>query len=70
VKFLKARELAELEAKKHIEKLNGLLKKREEKEKKMQELMNESSLERLMNVQRANQKRDTAKSKIEKIRRE
>jgi hypothetical protein len=44
---MRARELAELEAKKHIEKLNDIMMKRQSKERKMQEIIEENSLERI-----------------------
>ena len=42
-----ARELAEQEAKKHVEKLNTLMMKRQNKEMKMKEILLENSLEKL-----------------------
>ena len=63
---MRARELAEIEAKKHVEKLNEIMMKRQNKEKKMQEILEENSLERMARLEMAKEKRKQAKSKMER----
>ncbi|CDW74172.1 UNKNOWN [Stylonychia lemnae] len=66
VRFMKAREQAEQEAKRHLEKLNDLMKKRQVKEKKMEEILRENSQERLMRLDQMSRKRIIAKDRVEK----
>jgi hypothetical protein len=51
-KYIKAREKAESEAKKQIEKLNQIAQKRQEKEKKLKEFFKESQLELTLRSQK------------------
>eukprot|EP00347_Sterkiella_histriomuscorum_P023434 403334656 len=66
MRYFKVREQAELEAKKHIEKLNEVMRQRQVREKKMEEILKDNSLERQFKLEKILQKRNTIREKFQK----